>query len=176
MKAFLDIETGGYSITKNGVCEIAIIVVNAKYEVVDTFHHLIKPYTRYNSEQLVSYKDDAMKVNGLTVEQLNEKGLRIQTVLTKLIFFLDKHEIVTLIGHNSKVFDVPRIEYLLNRFMKCSIIHLRQEDTMLMAKRKLRLKSYSLENLCKYFGIVNQKKHSAEGDTLATIELYKRLI
>lgn len=176
MRAFLDIETGGFSKTKNGVCEIAIIVVDEKYEVVDTLHFLIKPYLRENSNKLVAYNDDAMKVNGLTVEQLLSDGISIEVALTRIIFFLDQHNVMTLIGHNSRVFDVPRIAYLLHRFKRYSIAHLRQEDTMLIAKRKMRLKSYSLEKLCFHFGIVNQKKHSAEGDTLATIELYKKLI
>jgi hypothetical protein len=35
-----------------------------------TFHTLIKPYTREEgSDELVSYKEDAMAVNGLTVEK-----------------------------------------------------------------------------------------------------------
>lgn len=176
MKAFLDIETGGFSITKNGICEIAIVVVNAKYDIIDAFHCLIKPYTREGSDQLVSYKDDAMKVNGLSVEQLEKEGIHIDTALSKLISFLETYCISTFIGHNSKAFDIPRIAYLLKRFKQYSVAHLKQEDTILIARRKLRLKSYSLGNLCKYFGIINQKEHSAIDDTLATIELYKKLI
>ena len=74
MKAFLDIETGGFSITKNGICEIAIIVVDDELNQVARLHQLIKPYKRVvdgvESNELVSYKDDVMKINGLTEEQL----------------------------------------------------------------------------------------------------------
>ncbi len=47
-------------------------------------------------------------------------------------------------------------------------------DTMEIAKVKYKgLPSYSLESLCKHFGIYHNNKHSAKGDVLATVELYK---
>ena len=58
MKGFIDIETSGFSITKNAVCEIALIAVNDNHEIVDTFHSLILPYKREDSDELCSYKDD----------------------------------------------------------------------------------------------------------------------
>jgi DNA polymerase III epsilon subunit-like protein len=181
MIAFLDLETGGFSITKNGICEIALIVVDRNYEVVDTFHTLIQPYTRLDdlgnpSDELVSYKDDAMAVNGLTIEKLISEGLNIELVTNDLWDFIIANGIKTIIGHNSKAFDIPRVKYLLERFMSHNIDHITLEDTMLMAKSKFKLSSYSLENLCTYFEIINTDEHTAKGDVLATIELYKKLI
>lgn len=176
MKAFFDIETGGFSITKNGVCEIGLIVIDDNYNYIDTFYSLIKPYKREDSDELVSYKDDAMAINGLTVEQLERDGEEIIIVLLDLINALKSNNVTEIIGHNSKVFDTPRIDYLLTRFLKCDLSFLKQEDTMEIAKLKLKLPSYSLESLCKHFGIVNEKQHSALGDVMATIELYKQLM
>ena len=177
MKGILDIETGGFSITKNGVCEIALLAVNEKNEIVDTFHVLIKPYTRESgSDELVSYKDDAMGVNGLTVEQLIEKGIEVYEAMMDLKNFITTYGIETIIGHNSNAFDVPRVEYLLNRFIGFSIINLMKFDTMLLAKSKLILPSYKLELLCDYFGILIEDKHTAKGDALATLKLYLELI
>lgn len=176
MKGFLDIETSGFSITKNAVCEIALIAVNDNYEVVDTFHSLILPYKREDSDELCSYKDDAMAVNGLTVEQIIKEGNDVEVVINGLFQFIVKHNIQTIVGHNSNAFDNTRVDYLLNRFTDFTIGHLRKLDTMILAKDKLQLPSYSLHNLCTHFGIVNTKVHSAEGDALATLELYKRLI
>lgn len=34
MKAIIDIETGGFSITKNGVCEIGMLVIDDNLNVV----------------------------------------------------------------------------------------------------------------------------------------------
>ncbi|MBC7750077.1 MAG: 3'-5' exonuclease [Methylotenera sp.] len=182
MKAFLDIETGGFSTTKNGICEIALVVVDDNFKVVDVFHELIKPYTRLNEDgtesvELVSYKDDAMAVNGLTVERLVNEGLDVVEVSIKLSGFIDKHNIQTVIGHNSNAFDIPRVEYLLNRFVSgYSIQNKRKVDTMVLAKDKLKLSSYKLEFLCAHFGIQIMDQHTAKGDALATFELYKILI
>jgi len=181
MKAFLDIETGGFSITKNGICEIALTVVDEEYKVVDTFHSLIKPYTRLDengnpSEELVSYKDDAMDVNGLTVERLIEEGLEVEEVVANLIDFICLNKVKTIIGHNSNAFDIPRVDYLLKRFSNGSLNGSNTEDTMKIAKEKLKLPSYKLESLCAHFGIVITDQHTAKGDVMATIELYQKLI
>jgi DNA polymerase III epsilon subunit-like protein len=176
MIAFLDIETGGFSKTKNGVCEIAFIAVDNDLNITDTYHVFIKPYARENSNELVSYKAEAMKVNCLTIEFLEKEGISVVEATDKLVTFLVKNGVTTLIGHNSKAFDVPRVEYLLNRFADASIRTMSQKDTMLMAKRRLNLKSCKLGDLCSHFGIINKQEHSALEDTKATIELYKKLI
>jgi DNA polymerase III epsilon subunit-like protein len=175
MIAFLDIETGGFSKTKNGVCEIAFIAVDNNLNITDTYHVFIKPYLRENSNELVSYKEDAMKVNCLTVEFLEKEGTPVKVAMDRLVKFLLKNNITTLIGHNSKAFDVPRVEHLLNRFADASIRTLNQKDTLLMAKRRLNLKSCKLGDLCRHFGIINEQEHSALADTKATIQLFKKL-
>jgi DNA polymerase III epsilon subunit-like protein len=169
MIAFLDIETGGFSTTKNGVCEIALIVVDEQLNPIDTFHTLIKPYKREDSEELVSYKDDAMAINGILVTDLEENGLNVVYAMLNLERFIIENGIKTIAGHNIKAFDIPRVDYLLNRFAsgKLSDIHL--SDTLTMAKEKLNLPSYSLENLCIHFCIINEKQHSAISDVLETI-------
>ncbi len=70
MIAFIDIETGGFSIEKNGVCEIFTVVIPETPDMTNIdYHCLIKPYKRPNSDELVSYKNDAMAVNGIKVEE-----------------------------------------------------------------------------------------------------------
>lgn len=177
MRAFLDIETGGFSTTKNGICEIALTVVDDDLTPIETFHALIKPYTRADdTDELVSYKDDAMAINGLTVEKLIEEGQPVECVMFGIIDLIKKHGVTTLVGHNSNAFDIPRVQYLVDRFCKeYTPIEYVSHDTMLIAKQKLNLPSYSLPNLCTHFGIVNENSHSAKGDVLATIQLYKIL-
>jgi len=175
MKAFLDIETGGFSITKNGVCEIALVAVNDS-GIVDCFHKLITPYTRDpDTNELVSYKEDSMKINGLTELQLIETGVDVVKVCETLLQFIEKYQITTIIGHCSKKFDYPRVKYLIERFTR-EVFDIDQEDTHDIAKSKLNLPSYKLIDLCAHFGIENEKEHSALGDAKATYELYKKLI
>lgn len=159
MKGFIDTETGGFSIDKNGVCEIAIIAVNDNHEVVDTFCRLIKPYTRSSeTDELVSYKDDAMAVNGLSVEKLIAEGTEVLEVITALHDFIVKHNIHTIVEHCLNAFDTKRIEYLLNRFLESSIAHMRIVNTIDLAKGKYDLPSYSLPVLCEHFGIEIPKR------------------
>ena len=177
MKGFLDLETGGYSKEKNGVCEIAIVAVDSDNRVVDSFQTLIKPYTRADdTDELVSYKDDAMAVHGITIEELNEKGIPVAAAMSLALQFIEKHNIQTIVGHNLNKFDIPRVDYLLERFNKASLNGYRKIDTMELAKDKIQLPSYSLPNLCAHFGIENMSSHRALGDSLATLELYKKLI
>ncbi len=176
MKAFLDIETGGFSITKNGLCEIALIAVDEQLNIVDTFQCLIKPYKREGSDELVSYKDDAMSVNGLTVEELEKYGFHIVDAMFAAAEFIKKNQIDTIIGHNSKVFDIPWFNYLYSKFGPETLDGMNQDDTMLITKKKLNLPSYSLKNVLIHFGIKNNNPHRALGDATATLELYKKLI
>lgn len=179
MIGFLDSETGGFSITKNGICEIGMIAVHPEtHEITAEFHALIKPYTRADdTDELVSYKPDAMAINGLTEQQLIEKGFDVEHICEQLYNFIIENEITTIIGHCSKTFDIPRVKYLFDRFLGIDLLVLiNQEDTHEIAKSKLSLPDYKLKTLCDHFGIVNTKEHSALGDTYATYELYKKLI
>lgn len=179
MIGFFDLETGGFSITKNGICEIAVIAVDeSDLSIKDKFHELITPYTRADdTDELVSYKEDSMIINGLTERELIELGNDVVIVCRSLHDFIIKNNITTLIGHCSKTFDIHRVKYLFERFLGIDLMMLvNQEDTHEIAKSKLSLPGYKLLDLCTHFGIVNEKEHSAMGDTMATYEVYKKLI
>ena len=176
MYAFLDIETGGFSITKNGVCEIGILITDQNFNKLCEFEKLIQPYCRPESEELVSYKDDAMAVNGISVDALETIGTRVDHVLLEMMEILDFNDVKTIIGHNSDAFDIPRVNHLLERFLKTELKGFHFQDTKKIAKEKYQLDSYSLENLCTQFKITNQKAHSALSDAYATMELFKILI
>ncbi len=176
MIAFIDIETGGFSKEKNGLCEIALIATDEKLNIIGTFATLIKPYKRHQSDELVSYKDDAMAVNKITIEDLEEYGIDIFEAMCHASAFIDRHQIDTFIGHNSKAFDIPWFSFLFAKFSTNNLEGKNQEDTMLIAKSKLNLPSYSLPNLLVYFDIENKNPHRAVGDAEATLELYKKLI
>ena len=95
MIGFIDIETGGYSITKNGVCEIAMIVVDEESnKIVDSIEFFIKPYKREDSEELVYYKEDAMLVNGIMLQQL-ESGLNVTDAMEMLYMFIQKKQCIS---------------------------------------------------------------------------------
>ncbi|HAT81019.1 MAG TPA: hypothetical protein DCS17_06410 [Flavobacterium sp.] len=176
MRAVIDIETGGFSITKNGVCEIAAIVIDENYNEISSFHRYIKPYLRPDSDELVSYKDDAMAVNGIKMSDI-ENGEEVEIVVLDLNNFLIENKVNTIVGHNSNLFDIPRILYLFKRFIYVDAVLPVEKyiDTIELAKKKINLKNYNLPFLCEYFKIDNSNKHTATGDCESTIELLKKL-
>ena len=174
--AIIDIETGGFSISKNGVCEIAVMAFTPTFEVLEEYQSYIKPYQReLGSDELVSYKEDSMAVNGITMDQL-ENGNDVDCVIIEFFQFLERNKVSTIIAHN-KAFDIPRLNYLGKRFAAMDLDHLEQLCTLELSKCHAHgLANHKLETMCKYFGIVNEQAHSALGDVKATFELYKKLL
>ena len=172
-KAVIDIETGGFSITKNGVCEIAMLIIDYSLKVVKELNLLIKPYMRECGSELVSYKEDAMAINKISMEELMS-GEDVIDVMFKISNSIINYNITSFIGHNLKAFDIPRVDYLLRRFQDISISEFQCEDTLVLAKEKFSFDSNKLEFLCEKLGIINPNPHRAIGDCYATLELYKQ--
>lgn len=176
MKAVLDIETGGFSITKNGICEIGILALDKDLNEVDRLHVYIIPYTRADDTlELVSYKEDAMRINGLNVDFLHKAGIPVETASNMIVKFFEKYNFKSLLGHNVG-FDLPRVNYLLARFAHSVIPRLEIIDTLDIARASKRFAKNDLEFLCKELEIDNKDKHTAIGDCFSTIELYKKLV
>ena len=178
-KIIFDIESGGFAKEKNALCELGAVVINADNEIIDSLQYYVKPYKREMSEELCSYKPDAMAVNGITEQQIAE-GQLVELVLQKFIKLIIDHEVQTIIGHNSDFFDVNWISYLLGRFTPHQqyFDQIRKVDTIKLAQARMDCKppSYKLGDLCEYYGIEITDAHTAIGDCIATLELYKRLL
>ncbi|MDR2269198.1 MAG: ribonuclease H-like domain-containing protein [Rickettsiales bacterium] len=93
--------------------------------------------------------------------------------------FLDFVEGGVIVAHNGKGFDFPFINYQLEQVGLPKISSDRQEDTMLMAQRKIaELKSYSLDSVAKYFNIpleTRAESHGALIDTEILAKVYLEL-
>jgi DNA polymerase III epsilon subunit-like protein len=173
IKAIVDLETGGFSKTKNAVCEVGIIFIDENNIEIEKYGTLIKPYFRPSEEgvedELCSYKEDAMKVNGIKISDLEKNGQDIIDVVNDIKILCKEFECNTMIAHNSS-FDESFLNVLFDRFgngFRFKFV----ECTQKLAKGKLKLPSYSLANLCSYFGIINKNQHRSLGDCQATLEL-----
>ena len=174
---FLDIETGGFSKKKNGICEIAIIITDGDLKEICSDQWIVKPYERCPSVQeqlgqLVSYKPEAMAVNGISMEEI-ENGCEAKQVACSIWAYLNKYG-GKVVGHNAKSFDGPWIEEFLLRF--AYVFKLEVIDTLLIAKEnKTNYENHKLATLLGHYGIKNDQSHRAMGDTRATMELYRCL-
>lgn len=153
-----------------------MLIIDDQFNVLLSKNWIIKPYTRPDSEELVSYKDDAMAVHGISMDEINN-GIELLDVLYELMNLLSDYHVTSLIGHNFKQFDLPRLKHLFEKFGNHDFLNsFHIEDTLEMCRERLNLPCNKLESVCKHFGISSNDFHRALGDCYATLELFKKLI
>jgi len=180
----IDIETGGFSKYKNGICEIAIEVLNDELKTVASYQTLIKPYERSESVleyvgQLVSYKDDAMAIHGITMEELESEGVTKEQVIKEVALLIESmSDNIIIVGHNLEGFDYP---WLVEFFkaggedMLSPMIESKIDTLKLFREWRGKGSKNSLSDLSREFGITNESEHRAAGDVGATAELLRIL-
>lgn len=162
--AALDLETTGLDFKKDEIIEISIIMFNKKGEIEDIFTSLINPE--------ISIPKEATRINGIddkmvaTAPTFNDLATEIK----------NKIENRVIVGHNVIKFD---IKFLEEKYEKNNDSIFIEEilDTFEISKIMLPENiSHKLENLCKYFGIYNEKNHRAEADALSSWKLLLALV
>jgi len=167
--AFIDIETTGLDLIENEIIEIGGIITTEKLKVIEEFELKIKPehIERANRVSLkVAHYDPDLWIDAIPLKDA-------MNILSK------KVKDCIMVGQNI-AFDSSFLEYA---FLKTNIkntMHYHRLDTISIAWAKLhkdkKLKHFSLREMCKYFGIKNERAHSALPDARATFELYKKLM
>jgi DNA polymerase-3 subunit epsilon len=154
----LDLETTGLNPKFARILEVgAVKIKNGK--VIETYDKIVNAKT-YLSEQIVS-------LTGIT-EDMMLQGEDIEKVIVELIDFCEDY---ILLGHNI-MFDYSFVKKTATnhrlKFEKEAI------DTLKLARRFLpQLKKRSLEHLCEYYKIGQEKKHRAYYDAMAASDLYR---
>lgn len=179
----IDIETGGFSKKKNGICEIAFQILDEDLSLVTEYQTLIKSYPRSLDVQefpgqLVSYKEDAMQVNGIDLSEMESEGKSKADVIEDIygIIHAQRDEIVC-VGHNLENFDFPwMVEFFSQNVVSFHKLFTGRLDTLTLS-RQLRGKGSKndLPTLCEDYGISHESAHRALGDVKATVELMKVL-
>lgn len=178
-----DIETGGFSKEKNGLAEIALVAHDIiTLEEIDRYEAVIAPYDNLDGER-VTYTPETLKVNGLTMKQI-ENGKPSKEVVSDIMAFAKKHKRASkkpiLAGHNIEKFDNPRLDY----FFLCHKKDITQYfenwdiDTMWWSALKWPnagdggdILDHKLGTVCAKSGIKLSNAHSAMPDTEANAEL-----
>ncbi|HEY0266756.1 MAG TPA: DNA polymerase III subunit epsilon [Rhizomicrobium sp.] len=116
---------------------------------------------------------ESQRVHGLSAEFLADKALFAHVVEEFLEFLGD----APLVIHNAS-FDIKFINAELKRIGRPPIPLARAIDTIEIAKRKIPGARYSLDELCKRFGVdlSARSKHGALLDAQLTAEIYLELI
>jgi DNA polymerase-3 subunit epsilon len=116
---------------------------------------------------------ESQRVHGLSAEFLADKPIFAHVADQFLEFLGD----APLVIHNAS-FDIKFINAELNRIGRKPIALARTIDTIEIAKRKVPGARYSLDELCKRFGVdlSARTKHGALLDAQLTAEIYLELI
>lgn len=176
-RAIIDIETGGFSKSKNGIVQIGLIVFDENYNIIDEYNSLIIPYYNATGDALMEYTQGAEEIHGHSVEKMHREGNHATYVCREIDEIINSYQIIQFVGHNINKFDLPWLELFWSRFSAQGSEGRFPEtlDTLTNAKQLLNASSFSLESLCAGLGISHDNAHDALGDCQATLELLKVL-
>lgn len=163
MFAIIDIETcgGKFDFRRGRITEIAILIHDG-LTVVDKFATLINPEC-YISPVFVN-------ISGITNEMVKDAPKFYE--VAKKIHQLTENKI--FVAHNVG-FDYG---FIKEEFASLGFSYKRDTLCTVRLSRKLipGRKSYSLGNICEHLGIGNEARHRAEGDAVATAQLFDVLM
>ena len=161
MYAILDIETTGGKFNEEGVTEIAIHKFDG-HEVIDTFITLVNP------EKPI--QEFVVRLTGINNKMLRNAPKFYE--VAKRIVEITKDCII--VAHNSS-FDY---RILRTEFDRLGFNYFRNTLCTVELSKQLILDqpSYSLGKLTKSLGIPITDRHRANGDALATVQLFKLLL
>jgi DNA polymerase-3 subunit epsilon len=158
-----DLETTGLSATRDRICEIGAVRVQA-LEIADTFETLVQPG--------VTLPPTIARLTGLRDLELR-RAPRPELALRRFLAFAAD---APLAAHNAR-FDVGFLDHAVERVtgrrVAAPVV-----DTVWLARRLLHRRSerFSLAQLAHFFGTATEPCHRALPDALATAEILVSLL
>ena len=161
MYAVLDIETTGGKYNEEGITEIAIYKFDG-HQVVDQFISLVNPER--------DIQPFVVQLTGINSAML-KNAPKFYEIAKRII---EITEGCILVAHNA-VFD-SRI--LTTEFRRLGYNYEKQSVCTVELSKKLipGLPSYKLGKLCRSLAIPVASRHRADGDAMATVQLFKLLL
>ena len=156
--AIIDVETTGGRASRDRVTEVGIVIYDGE-KIIDTFQSLVNPETRIPA--------GIIELTGITMEMVAEAP-KFHQIARKIVEITEGR---IFVAHNSR-FDY---DFIREEFRRLGYTYMRKQLCTVRLTRKTYpgLKSYSLGNLTKYFGIELKNHHRAFADAMATTELLK---
>ena len=171
---FLDVETTGFDPVKHEIVELGAIVAEPQgsYGNLKTLHEIemkVKP------ERIEDADPGALRVNGYDEAQ----WMFAHSLSEAMQELSAKAKDASVVAHNV-AFDWAFIGRAYNVTGVENTMHYHKFDTLSIAFALLRqdpeLKNLSLKGLCEYYGIVNEKAHTALADTRATMKVFAEMM
>jgi DNA polymerase III epsilon subunit family exonuclease len=159
--AIIDLETSGLSANTSRVLEIAILRVNKKGKILESFETLINPET-----EDVGRSD----IHQITYKML-KKAPNFSEISGDILNMLSG---AIVVAHNAK-FEENFLQSEFNRLGK-RLTRIPAIDTMWVAQMKLDLFNYKLNTVADFYGVKVQNAHTAMGDISAMREFLPKLL
>jgi len=171
--AFLDIETTGTDFIKHEIIELGCLLVKEQddgtYKVIDEIEMKIQP-TRIETAD-----PSALRVNGYDPAA----WFFAHSLKDAMTALATKCQGAVVVAHNVS-FDWS---FLGKAFLDCDIpdpFFYAKMDTISMAYTKLKdfedVNRLTLYALCEYFGVQNNRAHTALADARATFEVFEKMM
>ena len=154
---FLDLETTGFSETKDPIIEISFIVRNESGKEIDRFDEVIIPGKSPLTPFITS-------LTGITQQEIDTEGKLLETVREEA---REKIGDAAITGHNID-FD---IKFLIANGIDVSK-NLRIDTHELARIMLIREDSYALEVLSQKYGFMHKEAHRALSDVEASMDLF----
>ena len=172
----LDTETTGLNIQKDQLLSIGTVRIEGKaIAVKDAVEWVLY------SEDNLNDKKDGIAIHGLRPKDLQE-GKKIQEALQEFLAYLGN---CIIVAHHT-AFDVAMLNQALSQFYPDFKFYNLQLDTAKLAIRLERgpfaqlsahdRKKYTLDSLCKRYGVEMVERHTALGDAYTTAVLFLKLL
>lgn len=157
----IDIETTGLNYEDSEIIEIGAVHILDGL-VAEQFSTLVKCQH--------SLPKEIIELTGITPEELNEKGISLKEAMEKFSAFCGTKD---LVAYNIK-FDMKFLQAACKN-TALPLLKNKQIDVMLLAKKKLRIKSYRLVSVAENLGIECVQRHRALEDCLLIHGIYEKL-
>ena len=159
--AIIDIETTGGRAGRDRITEIAIVIHDGE-KVIDQFETLLDPE--------VSIPLNIIRITGITNEMVQGQP-KFYEVAKQIVQMTEGR---VFVAHNVR-FDYG---FIRAEFARLGFTYSRRQLCTVRLSRKVfpGLRSYSLGNLIKHFKIKVKDRHRAMADTMATVELFEKIM
>lgn len=159
--AIIDLETTGGRAIRDKIIEIAIVLHDGE-KIIDSFESFVNP------ERSIPY--NITQITGISQEMVTDAPKFYE--LAKKIVQMTEGAI--FVAHNVR-FDYG---FIREEFKRLGYSYSRRQLCTVRLSRKAfpGLRSYSLGNLIKHFKIKVNDRHRAMADTMATVELFEKIL
>lgn len=157
----IDIETTGFSPSKNEIIEIAAMKVDPNGEVT-SFQTLIKPDNEI--------PDLITNLTGISNDMVKDA----KNIKEALLEFDQFKEDYILIGHNVS-FDIGFLDYYYKKHLDRSLVN-QSIDTLALSRKYLpHLYNHKLDTIACYFNLNTENHHRALADVEMTLHIYNQI-